>query len=63
MRATMSELKPCPFCGCSATVLAKQIYSEKILFVVACDVCGGKTRGFHGSKEAIEAWNRRVDNG
>ena len=58
----MGELKKCPFCGCSATVLATQIYSENILYLVVCDVCGGRTRGFHGSKGAIEAWNRRVDN-
>ncbi|MCR9028370.1 Lar family restriction alleviation protein [Citrobacter amalonaticus] len=50
-------IKPCPFCGCSATRL-KAIGSN---YRVCC--CGCETRsGFAKSKkEAIDRWNRRED--
>jgi endodeoxyribonuclease RalR len=49
-------IKPCPFCGCSATRL-KAIGSN---YRVCC--CGCETRsGFAESmKEAIQRWNKRA---
>lgn len=59
------ELKPCPFCG----GVARWKY-RKPLGAVVCKRCGAMSYTFcdeyeeMDSKErAIEAWNRRSDNG
>lgn len=61
----MIELKPCPFCGGKA----KLIYIG-FMSVVKCQKCGafGEVVPDYyeqgdGKTEAIEAWNRRADNG
>lgn len=63
----MDKLKPCPFCGGIADVLMdyKQIETTgRQRFFVTCAVCGVETpRIARDKKQAIEAWNRRVDNG
>lgn len=65
------ELKPCPFCGGTASVqmIDPRLYrpSRNHPFTVVCDGCdllfgydvdyGGR---FDSGAEAIEAWNRRV---
>ena len=52
-----SELKPCPFCGCNAIV---EGYSN---WWVRCECCLVETRTFKTEAEAIEAWNRRAEDG
>lgn len=67
----MIELKPCPFCGhCALVMQLKQSVSRR--YYVAC---GNKAErciasghwvfgNFYATKrEAMEAWNRRADNG
>lgn len=51
-----AELKPCPFCGSADVVL-----SNWGLFRCWCTNCLAKTADTLSRKEAIQAWNRRVD--
>ena len=56
----MTELKPCPFCGGEAHVV--ETIHGKTLPWVRCKDCGMETPMLDTEEEAIEAWNRRVDN-
>lgn len=61
----MTELKPCPFCGgdSDGVVLLHRVRYDINCYFVSCERCYGRT-GEQTTKElAIEAWNRRVDNG
>ena len=51
------ELKPCPFCGGEATIMGDDY------FWASCKYCCAETLGSEDVQEAIEAWNRRADNG
>lgn len=63
MAALKVVLKPCPFCGGSAEII-KQICAVYI----RCKDCKSSTAAFTAMIEncaldnAIEAWNRRVEN-
>lgn len=62
-----NKLKPCPFCGAKVTDEDQPIglgYAYHIdAYCVCCDKCGA-TGGHHdGRVEAIEAWNRRANDG
>ena len=68
----MAELKPCPFCGGDAEekyirrkkVFAKFKFPYNTHFVyIQCKLCSASSCVKHTREEAIEAWNRRVDNG
>ena len=66
------ELKRCPFCGGDAE---KGYIKRKKLFAsmgfpynthyvyVKCKVCGATSRVYVAIENAIEAWNRRAENG
>ena len=61
----MAELKPCPFCGGKAEYIYEMPYNA-----VKCTKCEafGKTivdsyEQQDGKAEAIEAWNRRAEDG
>ena len=56
----MTEPKPCPFCGGTVSV----IKVDNVWWQVRCDDCPcDMGRYWFGTKrDAIEAWNRRVDN-
>ena len=59
----MDELKPCPFCGGKAYL---DLYIlPKYEYVIRCNVCSLEFGLYLGrnKEEAIEAWNRRADNG
>ena len=60
----MSELKPCPFCGGKASV---RRHSNKWIdwWLVSCPYCHISQigNGYEFEFEAIEAWNRRAENG
>ena len=51
------ELKPCPFCGGRATLEGNDY------FWVECTSCDAMTRGSEDKQKAIEAWNRRAEDG
>ena len=53
----MTELKPCPFCGGVAKILEHYWDVE-----VYCIECQASNRG-DSKAEAIEAWNRRAEDG
>lgn len=59
---TMAELKPCPFCGGEAEVVKNPDFVD-----VSCKNinCRGYACCLHHKKkkDAIEAWNRRAEDG
>ncbi len=52
------KLKPCPFCGGEAKVV-----KADITYTVMCIQCPATIgrQWYAERKEAVEAWNRRVD--
>ena len=60
----MSELKPCPFCGCDEVEAIFAYEDGKkmgvYLYCTGCLVEQGVL--YKAQKEAKEAWNRRADN-
>ena len=68
----MAELKPCPFCGGIADVryIKRKMRYRLFNFMdithyayVKCKICGATTAVKETRENAIEAWNRRADNG
>ena len=55
-------LKPCPFCGGMAHIV--QYMQPKEEWRIMCMDCSARFGRYAGldKKEAIKAWNRRVDN-
>lgn len=59
----MQELKPCPFCGGEARIIAKP-YEPKVCVGCDDDTClgfSGLGWLYDSEKEATEAWNRRAE--
>lgn len=57
------ELRSCPFCGCSAVIKHLDVFGGK-WFYVKCQWCYAEINNLVPSeKEAIEAWNKRADDG
>ena len=66
---SLPEIKPCPFCGASASVeetRASGLKVDGVMFSVGCDseteaTCMGyqSLTAFNTRREAIEAWNKR----
>lgn len=60
----MAELKSCPFCGGEARPV---LYHNKectwVRHYVKCQCCDVHTPNYLEREIAIEAWNRRADNG
>ena len=54
----MTSLLPCPFCGGEA---ALHSYAQFGVHWVSCTECKGDTEPSSSSKQAIEAWNKRVE--
>ena len=59
----MAELKPCPFCGGKATITKSVDVCNNKFYSVKCFRCGVLTTFRDRQYNAIEAWNRRADNG
>lgn len=66
-----NELKPCPFCGRKPSKVRENHHPSinATFYSVECKApsskCGTnpRTRYFTTKEKAIEAWNRRADNG
>ena len=56
------ELKPCPFCGWGTIVEVVTFASLWGFHSYGCNACGTRTKPYKSEKEAIAAWNRRVNN-
>ena len=63
------ELKPCPFCGNDSPTLIQRHGKDgwRDWFYVLCDYvdcgCGATGQWNHDKDEAVEAWNRRANDG
>lgn len=57
----MAELKPCPFCGGIPEICGGG--GEEGYFWVYCFSCGAEMKGDEIKEKAIEAWNRRAEDG
>ena len=55
----MSELKPCPFCGGEAHVMAQHWDDGSHVWWVECRACGAEGKRCDDGLEAIDAWNMR----
>jgi Lar family restriction alleviation protein len=53
----MTYLKPCPFCGQEET----EIINDERRLAVRCGYCGATGEECSTEKQAIEAWNKRVE--
>lgn len=51
------ELKPCPFCGGKAEFFEDEFFCR---YSVVCTECGAGTDTYGVERDAIDAWNRRV---
>ena len=59
----MNELKPCPFCGGTATIMKVEIPEMRVFWRVECSDCGASTWYRMMKREyAVRAWNRRTEN-
>ena len=60
----MAELKPCPFCGCKAFCTNDlPTYGCDVMYRVVCEDCNISTPLKWTKEKAIEAWNRRAEDG
>ena len=64
----MPELKPCPFCGSKASETfdydaVADSTGKMWAYQVTCNQCCATTGLCFSRERAIEAWNRRADNG
>lgn len=58
----MAELKPCPFCGKEPHIQRRPTAQKKCIYSVKCH-CGILTHFMDRKYKAIEAWNRRANDG
>jgi len=60
----MKELKPCPFCG-GIPMLEKKRKHKKFPYRVVCTnlYCTNRTNLWNTAEGAVNAWNRRTNNG
>jgi Lar family restriction alleviation protein len=61
----MAKLKPCPFCGSKPTTVRHHTSIKQ--YITACSRFGCPVskfpRDYKTKKQAIQSWNRRVDDG
>ena len=58
------QLKPCPFCVADegSGIHIETIWDDKEKFRIMCENCGVSTWDFKSIEQAVEAWNRRINN-
>lgn len=55
-----SMLKPCPFCGGEPTFGGNRKTGKRDIYVY-CTKCNARIKRFEKQKDAIEFWNRRIN--
>ncbi len=62
-----TKLKPCPFCGRKAELVRMEYGSGSVYFGITCEnwrcAVASVVPNFSYEEEAIEAWNRRAEDG
>lgn len=58
----MAELKPCPFCGGEAEIVENDCFVDVCCKNLRCRGWASCLE-YKTKKEAIEAWNRRAEDG
>jgi len=58
---SVSELKPCPFCGGKVELENHRAYPDTF-YSILCKGCIFRTEWIAPKERVIEAWNRRVNN-
>lgn len=56
----MAKLKPCPFCGRTELEIVIVYGEDYYVGCLTCTACGQSCETY---EEAIEAWNRRAEDG
>lgn len=63
-------LKPCPFCGGRGArvdvtweyeMINEEIFTDRRFYVIECFTCHARTHAFLTEEEALNAWDKRVD--
>ena len=58
----MTKLKPCPFCGGEGVMQKHVFVGYSSTWGVVCGDCWAEIKQVYSSEqEAVEAWNRRVE--
>lgn len=52
------KLKPCPFCGGEAEFFEDEFFCR---YSVVCTECSAGTNTYGVERDAIDAWNRRIE--
>ena len=58
----MEKLKPCPKCG-SDVIFIDSVMAKGWLFCIRCLACNYTSGFFKKTTDAVDSWNRRVDDG
>lgn len=58
-----NELKPCPHCGGKAKVGCEKYWQPRVSRRIICAKCYSSSGWYSTEEEAIEAWNRRCNDG
>ena len=61
MEVEMEKLKTCPKCGNHQLKFVTNVMTTRTC--VLCEECGEESNWCNTKNEAVEAWNRRADNG
>lgn len=56
-----NELKSCPFCGEEASLWIDMPYEGDEEYRIQCDLCKAQSISTTEKSEAIETWNKRVE--
>lgn len=58
----MTELKPCPFCGCEVRLdIAYSYFRDTVIYCDGCDMVYTLDDCDATKEQIAEAWNRRVN--
>lgn len=63
VREKLVEMKPCPFCGCTAFLSEYEYKIEQSVVIthfVECNGCHATTFEYESKEKATENWNRRI---